>query len=603
MPPKAPFFSANTFLRYKYWLSYSLCIGLLLGVSWLSAQDSTGTPPNIMLILVDDAALMDFGAYGGEAKTPNIDRLAQRGTMLLNHHASPMCAPSRSMLMTGFDSHLTGVPNLPVFTPPTYANKPGYKGILNDKVLTLATRLKRRGYRTYATGKWHLGHTESTLPSKRGFDRTYILDASGADNYEHRAYLPTQEAKPPWFKDGQKIDLPKDFYSSRNLVDEMIQFMEEETQPSTPFFGYLAFQAIHIPVQVPRRYTEKYLEVYQQGWGEIRKKRHQKAKELGIIPKNAALGDMLAVMQEWESLGEEEKKFNAKAMAANAGMLEAMDEHIGRLIEYLKAKGEFENTLFVVTSDNGPEASSVGGIRSMQMWMDIVGYHRDYERLGEKGSYNFIGPEFASAAASPSAYFKFYAGEGGLRVPLIFSGPGIPDSSSRNAFSFITDIAPTILELAGNKAFIPAPAGPMTGRSLKALIKGSEAAVYGPEDIVGMEAASQSALFKGNMKLVKNGKPYGDGIWRLYNLGIDPGETNDLAKSSPQVFEEMMKHYENYCQEYGVLEMPADYEALKEVQRKFLAQLWDEYVIWFFGGLFLMIGAIIWRIRKRVKKA
>ena len=129
--------------------------------------------PNIVLILVDDAALQDFGIYGGEAATPNIDMLASNGTLFTQYRATLMCAPSRAMLMTGYDSHLTGVPNLPIFTPPEFANKPGYKGILNNEVETIATRLKRQNYRTYTTGKWHLGHTETTLPSKRGFCLLY----------------------------------------------------------------------------------------------------------------------------------------------------------------------------------------------------------------------------------------------------------------------------------------------------------------------------------------------------------------------------------------------------------------------------------------------
>ena len=138
----------------------------------------THSSPNIVLILVDDAALMDFSCYGGEAATPNIDRLAKRGTMFTHYRTSPMCAPSRAMLMTGYDSHLTGVPNLPLFTAPDYATKPGYKGVLNNKVVTVATRLKRKGYRTYVSGKWHLGHSATNLPTKRGFDRSYILDLS-----------------------------------------------------------------------------------------------------------------------------------------------------------------------------------------------------------------------------------------------------------------------------------------------------------------------------------------------------------------------------------------------------------------------------------------
>ena len=159
------------------------------------------------------------------------------------------------------------------------------------------------------------------------------------------------------------------------------------------------------------------------------------------------MGTMPRGLDKWEDLDPEQRRFMAKAMAVNAGMMEAMDEHIGRYISYLKDLGKYDNTVFIITSDNGPEASSVGDVRSMQLWMKYAGYHRDYERLGEKGSYNFIGPEFASACAGPSSYFKFYAGEGGLRVPLILSGAGIPQGATESAFCRVTDITPTILSL------------------------------------------------------------------------------------------------------------------------------------------------------------
>lgn len=567
---------------------------LLLWIGSLFAQSEQTdsipiSTPNIVLILVDDAALMDFGCYGGEAATPNIDRLAKRGTMFTNYHTSPMCAPSRAMLLTGYDSHLTGVPNLPLFLPPEYAKKPNYKGVLNDKVLTVATRLKHKGYRTYVSGKWHLGHSEATLPTKRGFDRSYVLDASGADNYEQRPYLPTQASSPPWYKDGKRITLPEDFYSSKNLVDEMVQFMEEAPDAEDPFFAFLSFQAIHIPVQAPKEYTEKYIPIYEKGWGAIRQQRYENAKRLGIIPPNAPLGNMLPVLKKWEDLEEEEKRHKAKAMAVNAGMLEAMDYHIGRYIDYLKKREQFDNTVFIITSDNGPEASSAGDVQIMKLWLRMVGYHDDYERLGEKGSYVYIGPEFASAAAGPSAFFKFYAGEGGLRVPLIFSGPAIPTLQSIPAFSMVTDITPTILSFAGIDQPTLAPAGPMTGRTLLPIIQKKTNQVYGSEEPIGMEAAGQCALFKGNMKLVKNGKPYGDNVWRLYDLVNDPGETKDLAKSSTPLFEEMKNYYKDYTAQYGVLEMGVDYEPLLEIQHKLGAQLKEAAFPWVIGGVLILV--------------
>lgn len=486
-------------------LSFSLLFCLsFLTISNQILADTISPKPNIVLILVDDAALMDFGAYGGEAATPNIDKLANSGTMFTNYRTSPSCAPSRAMLLTGMDSHLTGVPNLPLFLPPEQINEPGYEGILNNKVQTVATRLKQNGYSTFITGKWHLGHTDQTLPTKRGFDRSFILDASGADNYEHKAYLPTQ-GKPPWFEDGQPIDLPEDFYSSRTLVDKLLQFMEEDTDKTNPFFAYLAFQAIHIPVQAPKEFIDKYEGVYDEGWDELKKKRFETAKGLGLIPADVEMGAMLPQLTRWEAESAENKKLKAKAMAVNAAMLEAMDFHIGRYMDYLAQKGQLENTVFVITSDNGPEASDPSLVAGMGLWMTSAGYHREYENLGQKGSWNFIGPQFASAAAGPSSYFKFYAGEGGVRVPLIVSGANLPQAQKKAALSFVTDVTPTILDIAG----VSSENTMFTGRSLYSVIKGDTNRVYQPNEAIGIEVAGHAALYRGDNKLVRNGPPYG----------------------------------------------------------------------------------------------
>jgi arylsulfatase A-like enzyme len=568
----------------------------IINISPLMA-DSIPTKPNIVLILADDVALMDFGIYGGEAATPNIDRLANKGTIFTNYHASPMCAPSRAMLLTGYDSHLTGVPNLPLFLPEEYMEKTGYEGVLNNKVQTIGTRLKNHGYNTYVTGKWHLGHTENSLPTKRGFDRSYILDASGADNYEHKAYLPTQ-SKPMWIEDGKEVDLPDDFYSSRFLVDKMMSFMNEEENDEDPFFAFLSFQAVHIPVQAPKKYIERYKGVYDNGWGELRLKRFENAKKLGLIPADAPLADMLPMMKKWDDLSEEDKKLKAKAMAVNAAMLEAMDDNIGRYINYLEEKGKLDNTIFIITSDNGPEASDPSLVKGMGLWLKSVGYHTDYEKLGEKGSWNFIGPEFGSAAASPSSFFKFYSGEGGLRVPLIISGVGLP-VQKETAFSFITDVTPTIMELVGISDDKNAD-NPMTGRSLYPLLTDEVDKIYQIHEPIIMEAGGQIAIFKGDFKLVKTGKPYGDEIWRIFNIKNDPGETIDLSTSLPEFFQELKEDYKVYAADVGVLEMPENYEVIKEVERKFKKEIIKKVLPWIIGFIALFI---IFRVlRKRRKK-
>ncbi len=553
------------------------------------------TKPNIVLILADDLGLMDFGAYGGEATSTHVDGLAARGTMFTNFHASPMCAPSRAMLMTGFDSHRTGVPNLPLFLPPSFADSVGYEGILNNEVKTVATLLKQAGYRTYMTGKWHLGHTEETLPSKRGFDRTFILGASGADNWERKAYLPTQ-SDPPWFADGVPTELPDDFYSSEHLVDEMIGFMDDDKDDSKlnsqPFFAYLAFQAIHIPVQAPREFIEKYEGVYDGGWDELKQRRFVKAKELGLIPQDAVLGDMLPVLQKWESLSDELKAFKSKSMAVNAAMIEAMDFHIGRYMAYLNAQGKLENTVFIITSDNGPEASDPSLIAGMDLWIKYAGYNRNIETLGEKRSFSFIGPEWASAASGPSAFFKFYAGEGGLRVPMIISGPNIPSGQKESALTMITDITPTILDIAG-----VSHSEDMDGRSLIPLLTDEQERVYPIDEPIGMEAANQRALFKGDYKLSRVGKPYGDDVWKLFNLAMDPGETKDLAELQPDLYQEMLQDYKDYEIKYGVIEMPKDYEALKEVTQKLIRKIKKPAI-----AIGISLVALLVYVRRRRRK-
>lgn len=581
---------------------YLLLLGLFLlsikiNLTAQSATQDSTNQPNIVLLLVDDLALMDFGVYGGEAATPNIDRLAKRGTMFTNYHTSPSCAPSRAMLMTGYDSHLTGVPNLPLFLPPETADKPGYEGILNNKVKTLATHLKQNGYNTYITGKWHLGHTENTLPTKRGFDRSFILDASGADNYEHKAYLPTQD-KPPWYEDGQPIDLPKDFYSSRTLVDKMITFMEEAPKKETPFFSYIGFQAIHLPVQAPKEFVDRYEGVYDKGWDQLKTQRFKKAKELGIVPPTAVLGDMLPVLKTWESQSAEEKKYKAKAMAVNAAMIEAMDFHIGRYVAYLEKKGLAENTIFVITSDNGPEASDPSLVPGMGLWLKWAGYHRDYDKLGEKASWNFIGPEFASAAAGPSSYFKFYTGEGGLRVPLIIAGAQLPSGQLKKAFSFVTDITPTILDLAGIEPTNEKMEMPMTGRSLTPVLFNQADRIYQADEPIGIEAAGQSALFQGDMKIIRNTVPYGDAKWKMYNIKNDPGETKDLATSSPEQFQNMLQAYEQYAKKFKVLDMGPEYGFMKEITRKFKVLVLQKSIPWLIGIVALVVFLFVRRRRK-----
>lgn len=560
----------------------------------VSAHAQSAERPNIVLIVADDVAFTDLGAYGSEIATPHIDALARRGTIFSNFHATPMCAPSRAMLMTGVSSHRAGLGNLPETTPEEHQGSPAYRGLLAEGLPTIATRLRQQGYRTYMTGKWHLGHTPETLPSARGFDRTFILDSTGADNWEHRPYLPYYD-RAEWFADGEPIDtLPDDFYSSEFLIDRMIDFVGGEGDD--PFFAYVAFQAIHIPVQAPREYTMRYADTYRDGWQAHRERRHAAAIEAGLIPADAPLGAIHPDLRDWDDLTAEEQQWYARAMAVNAGMLEAMDHHLGRLIAHLRDIGEYENTIFIVTSDNGPEGNSAEGNLLMSAWMWLVGYSTDIETMGERGSFGFIGPEWASANASPSSLFKFYANEGGTRVPLIVAGPGVAEGEMADQLGLISDIPATIAALAD------ADGDGMTGRSLLPALTGEDADIYGPEDSFGIETAGRMAFYRGRYKLVRNGPPLGDNIWRLFDLEADPGETRDLSASEPELFAEMQAGYARWAEENGVLEMPEGYDPLETLMAHSRGPLLSRYwwVLALLGGIIVLpIAIVLYRRRSR----
>jgi arylsulfatase/uncharacterized sulfatase len=190
--------------------------------------------------------------------------------------------------------------------------------------------------------------------------------------------------------------------------------------------------------------------------------------------------------------------------------------------------------------------------------LQTSGYHNNLEGMGGKGSFGFIGPEWASAAASPSALFKFYSSEGGVRAPLIFSGPGIPRGQKVDAFSLVTDIAPTIFELAGGEMDLSEP-HLVTGRSLTPVLSGVLQARYDKDEPVGLEAAGNSALYRGDYKIARNYGPYGDGAWRLFNINLDPGETTDLKFRQPEVFDQLLNAYQEYVLRNGVRPMPAGF--------------------------------------------
>ena len=561
---------------------------LLLASFGVAAQTER---PNILLVLFDDVGFMDFGAYGSDTATPNIDRLAEAGVMFSRYYTQPLCGPSRASLMTGQDNHVVGAGTLAEALTPEMRAMPAYSMTWRDDQDTIASRLKEHGYQTFVAGKWGIGNIGANLPHRFGFDRSWVLDSTGSSNYRAKPYLPLYtEVK--WFEDGERVSLPEDFYSSRSIVDKMIEYVDE-ADPERPFFGYLSFQAVHIPVQVPRDYVDRYNGVFDRGWDVMREERLARAIDRGLVPEGTRLAEGPYNGRPWDDLTAEEKAYWARAMQVNAGMMEAADFHLGRLLDHLESSGQLDNTIVVVTSDNGPEYNTLGktsapGTRAFErLWMAIEGWDTTYENLGQPGSLAAIGHEWAAVSAAPFHLFKFSAAEGGVRVPMVISGPGVQQRGVVEARSQVADIVPTLLEAAG-VAYAP---DEFYGRSLVSLLTGQADEVYGEADAFAIEVSGTVALYRGPWKLTRTPEPYGDGQWHLYDIVSDSGETRDLAARHPELFRELQGEYQAYANEVGLFELAEGESARQQIVinslKKFSKNYW--YVVAAALAVFLIL--------------
>ena len=547
--------------------------------------------PNIVILVADDWGFTDVGAFGGEIATPNLDELANRGVRFSNFHTAASCSPTRSMLLTGVDNHRNGVGNLREAMPREHNGKPGYQGSLNQNVVTVASLLQDGGYRTYITGKWNVGSEPYNLPNQRGFDKSIVQGDTGSDNWDpQQRYLP-HSAKVEWFEDGKEAVMPKEFYSSAYFVDRMIDYLKTDTRREQPFFAYVGFQANHVPLQAPKELIDKYKGRYKDGWDVLREERRKKAIALGLVPPDTKAVRMQTTA-DWNALSDKDKAYEQRRMEVYAAMADAMDFHVGRLIAHLKQSGEFDNTVFVFLSDNGPEASDYNEAAAW-LWTQ---YSMSLERMGGPGAYGIPGPSWASAQASPLSTYKFYAGEGGIRVPMLISGvKGSKPQQVQAALTHVTDIAPTLLDLAGiqapGKTYKDKAVEPIAGKSLLPLLNGKAQTVRGEREVLGYELSGNAAIFKGDLKLVRNLPPLGDGKWHLYDVARDPGETRDLYDELPEVARGMARDYDAYAAAHGVLPMPKDYSPSRQVLiNSFFNYWWPAYGWQAVAVLVLLLG-------------
>jgi arylsulfatase A-like enzyme len=531
----------------------------------LVAAGQGGTParaetrrPNILVVLFDDVGFTDFGAFGSVTRTPHIDALSRNGRIFTRYYTSPFCGPSRAMLMTGLDNHQVGMGTLVEALTPDMRGEPSYSMVWNAGQPTIASRLKGVGYQTYVTGKWGIGASGNNLPNRFGFDRSYVMDATGGSNYDMRPYLPGYD-RVPWYEDGVAISLPTDFYSSRSLVDRMIAYIDAGDS-GTPFFAFLSLQAVHIPVQAPLSFIDGYNGAFDAGWDVMRADRHRRAIELGLVPPTTRLAPVPQGHRPWAALSAAERAVEARKMQVGAGMMEAADFHIGRLLKHLDATGKLDDTIVVVTSDNGPEPANfdlTGLTRLAFEGMKLMeGLDTSADNLGQPGNLMAIGPEWASVSASPFHLYKFYTSEGGLRVPLVVAGPGIAATGIHDGPIHVADLVPTLLDAAG-ASYRPEE---FYGRSFLPVLSGAARAARTEIDSFGFEVSGNAALYRGPWKLVRLARPLGDFEWRLFDLSVDPGETTDVSAQNQRLVAEMQNEYLSYVNKVGAIQLgPEDY--------------------------------------------
>jgi arylsulfatase len=505
--------------------------------------------------MADDMGYTDIGSFGAEIETPNIDALAERGVLFSNFHTSVSCSPTRSMLMSGTDNHIAGLGNMHELLTPEQEGTPGYEGHLNQRVVTLAEALRDGGYRTYMAGKWHLGDEPEHLPHARGFERSFSMLQGGASHWSDMYGL--QAATQPVAKysmDGEELtELPGDFYSSRSYADFLMDAIRAGRGDGRPFFAYLAPTAAHDPIHVPEPWLSKYRGQYDDGYEALKANRIEGAKRKGLVPEAPPPARHA---RPWDSLTREEQAWESRAMEAYAGMVENMDYHIGRVIDFLKDIGEYDNTIIIFTSDNGPNPWTTEEYPSNAGTEWYASFDNSIDNIGEPGSFVGYGMGWAEASAGPLDYYKMTVGEGGIRTPLIVVGPGVEGPRQIDSFVYVWDVMPTLLEIAGvehPEEFQGRSVEPMRGRSLTGVLAGSQPGAYADDALIGGEMGTGKWMRKGDYKAVLVAAPYGPGDWRLYDTATDPGETTDLSSEYPEILEELMAAWDGYAEDVGVV--------------------------------------------------
>jgi arylsulfatase A-like enzyme len=520
--------------------------------------------PNIVIILADDMGYSDMGLFGSEIKTPNMDALAMNGVRFTNFYTHASCSPSRSMLLSGVDTHLNGLGNMDEWTAPNQVGKAGYEGNLNDRVVTIPQLLKEAGYHTYMVGKWHMGKSPDKIPAARGFERDFSL-LDGMGSYWDMTNMTALTPNSLFTEDGRYLTkLPKNYYATQTYTDKLIHFIDDNHADGKPFFAYVSHQAPHDPYHLPRDWRDRHVGQYDYGWDMLRQQRLKKLIELGIVPDSTTLAERMWFVPDYSLLAPATRAILGRKMELYAGLVENLDYHIGRLIDHLKKIGEYENTIFILFGDNGAEGNDLGAmIAGTPGTRDYLFFASKWSNnnpnaWGDPGSYVGYGPGWAQVSMTPFSQYKGWLGEGGIRNALIVSGPVIQrkKGSINNGLMFIADIMPTLLDITGAvypKSYKGNDLPPLIGKSWKKVLAGESESPRTQQDYLAWELFGNRAVRQGDWKLRWEYKPLGRSEWELYNVATDPAELKDLAIINPGKLKDMMVLWDDYVKKNNVI--------------------------------------------------
>lgn len=539
---------------------------LLASSQGAAAQAPPPERPNIIYILLDDVGFSDLSPYGSEIETPTIAGLASDGIRYNTFDTRAICSPTRAALLTGRNSQAVGMIDLP--GAGGGPNVPAHsQGFITPAAATIAQVLQPHGYGTSVVGKWHLtpvpqmddtASSRANWPSGKGFENFYGFLTGWTDQYE-----PLEQGVGGRMNEGDqpiRTPAPPGYHVSEAIVDRAIDYLRDDQANAKPSFLYLSFGAAHAPIQAPQSYIDKYRGKYDRGWDQLREERFERQKALGIIPPDAVLTSRHEDDPAWDSLTDDERVVYARFMEVYAAMIEHTDAQIGRLVDYLKEAGEYENTLIFLMSDNGAASETLpgrfehpyGGQMTLEQML------ANLDDLGGPESSALYQRPWGWLGATPFQRYKLWPHAGGVRDPLIVSWPRVirDTGAVRSQYVEMIDITPTVLDVLG----LEAPSAvdgvaqmPIHGASIRATFSDPEASTRTTQFFL---MRGRRAITHDGWKAVaihENGTPFEEDLWELYHVAEDYSESIDVAEQYPDKVEEMVGLWWSEATKYGGL--------------------------------------------------